>query len=462
MADSATTSNRFRKQSLGSNLNVWGDPYLNTNFDLIDESLDGQTTVTLTSGTTTLTSTNYATDESRQRVLVLAGTLSGNCTIIIPAVEKWYLVPNGATMGAFTITIKTSGGVGASIPSGGSYIVMCDGTDTAIRRTLDFGSNEIKNVGSATASTSAPTYAQVITAAETRSMGGFRLTSVGTGTASADAVNLNQMTLAIAAAGVPAASGAVLVSLTDTTPNYLGAKVIGTGAIAVTTDSAGGNERLRLNVPTFAGVATTTSTAAAGVLPAIGTGPLDRLLMVGGTYSAKGPISQGTHAIMVQVRGMTPETTAGPIDGVSESTTNKVMDDGLDFNGTSVTGAQTAFPVPASYDGLPFSAMVYARAMGTGTGAAVFQVSAQFQRPGSDPFDGAWGTAILGTIATSTATYKSTGTLASITPAGTYAANALLRIRLQRVGTSAGDTLASDARAQAMPMFFNYNAQTDA
>jgi len=284
MADTATTRNRFRKQSLGSNLNVWGDPYLNTNFDLIDDALDGQVTITLTSGTTTLTSVNYAADESRMRMLILAGTLSGNCTIIIPSVQKWYLVPNGATMGAFTITIKTSGGVGASIPSGGSYIVSCDGTDTSIRRTLDFGSNELKNVGSATASTSAANFAQVVTATENRSMGGFRLTSVGTGTANADAVNKSQMDAAIAAAALPASAGAVLVSLTDATPGYISTKIaLGSSSVLGTRANPGANEILVL--PAFV-AATSTSAGTAGVVPAPQAGDDTKFLSGAGTFAA--------------------------------------------------------------------------------------------------------------------------------------------------------------------------------
>lgn len=285
MADSPTTRNRFRQQSLGSNLNVWGDPYLNTNFQLIDDSLDGQTTITLTSGTTTLTSNNYATDEARMRVLVLAGTLSGNCTIIIPNVQKWYLVINGTTQASYTISIKTSGGVAASIPSSiGSCSVTCDGTDSAVRRTLDYGSNELTNVGTATASTSAATFGQVVTATENRSMGGFRLTSVGTGTATADAVNLGQMSAAIAAAGIGTGGGAIRISVTDTTPNFLGAKLfMGTATVGLTTANPGGNEAML--IPQMVG-ATTAAVGTIGLVPPAGTADTGNFLRGDGSWAA--------------------------------------------------------------------------------------------------------------------------------------------------------------------------------
>lgn len=140
-------------------------------------------------------------------------------------------------------------------------------------------------MGSATASTSAANFAQVVTATENRSMGGYRLTSLGTGTATADAVNLSQMNAAIAAAGIPASSGAVLISLSDTTPGYLGVKVVGTGAVAITTDSAGGNERLRFNVNQMVG-ATSTSAGTAGVVPAPQAGDDTKFLSGAGTFAA--------------------------------------------------------------------------------------------------------------------------------------------------------------------------------
>lgn len=283
MADTPTTRNRFRMQSLGSNLNVWGDPYLNTNFQLIDDSLDGQVTLTLTSGTTTLTANNYATDQSRMRELVLAGTLSGNCILQIPSVEKWYIVHNGATNGVYTITIKTASGVGANIPLGGSYIVACDGTDCAVRRTTDYGSLEIRNLGSATASTSAATFGQVVTATENRSMGGYRLTNLGTGTATADAVNLAQMNAAIAAGAIPGAAGTVKITVLDTTPNYLGAKIYMAGTVGLTTANPAGNEALL--IPQMVG-AGTAAVGTVGLVPAAGTADTGNFLRGDGTWAA--------------------------------------------------------------------------------------------------------------------------------------------------------------------------------
>lgn len=284
MADSATTRNRFRKQSLGSNLNVWGDPYLNDNLDLIDYSLDGQSSVAISGASTTLSANNYAADESRGRVLIFSGTLAANSTVTIPSVQKVYDVINGCTMAGFTLTLKTASGVGASLPSGFSHCI-CDGTDTTLRKLLNYGGSEILNVGAASAGTSVPQYVQVTTAAEDRSMSGYRISSVGTATATHQAPNLSQMNAAIAAAGIPASAGAVLVSPTDTSANYLGAKVSGSSGILISTTNPSGNAVVNFAGTAFAG-ATGSTAGAIGMVPAPVAGDNLLFLTGAGTFGA--------------------------------------------------------------------------------------------------------------------------------------------------------------------------------
>lgn len=247
MVDTATTRSRLRKQAQGTNLNIWGDPYLNTDLDLIDDALDGHSNITISAASTTLTSTNYAADQSRMRVLVLTGTLAATSTITIPSVEKYYLIVNNCTMAGFTLTIKTASGVGVSLPTG-FRVVTCNATDCFARIQVDMGANEIVNAGTPTVSSSLATKGYVDTATAVRDMGGFRITTLGTGTATTDAVNLGQMTVAIAAGAIPAASGAIKVSLTDTTANYAGAKFSAGNGVAISTSNPAGNEILAFAV----------------------------------------------------------------------------------------------------------------------------------------------------------------------------------------------------------------------
>lgn len=121
MADTATTRNRFRKQEVGAKTNAWGTDWNEDGgSDRLDEAMDGVVAFTL-SGTKTLTSTNYESDEARMRIINITGGTGG--TVTIPAVEKWYLVRNGAS-GDVTITngsnsvIIGTGTVGAILTNG--------------------------------------------------------------------------------------------------------------------------------------------------------------------------------------------------------------------------------------------------------------------------------------------------------------------------------------------------------
>lgn len=122
MADSATTRNRFRKQEVGAKTNAWGGDWNEDGgSDRLDEALDGVLAFTL-SGTKTLTSTNYETDEARMRVLSITSGTGG--TVEIPAVEKWYLVRNN-TSGS---VIFTAGGTTATVPTGAVVPIFCNGS----------------------------------------------------------------------------------------------------------------------------------------------------------------------------------------------------------------------------------------------------------------------------------------------------------------------------------------------
>jgi len=110
MADTYTTRNRFEKMEPGAYLDTWASR-ANGQFgsDLIDESLDGVVSLTV-SGSVSLTTANGAPDQARKRILSCTG--SGG-TINVPAKEKWYIVKNSTSgdvavsAGGSTATVKT-------------------------------------------------------------------------------------------------------------------------------------------------------------------------------------------------------------------------------------------------------------------------------------------------------------------------------------------------------------------
>lgn len=66
--------------------------------------------------------------ELNRIVYKFTGTLTGNRNVIVPATVQQYWVDN-STSGAYTVTIKTSGGTGPTISSSQRAIFYCDGTN---------------------------------------------------------------------------------------------------------------------------------------------------------------------------------------------------------------------------------------------------------------------------------------------------------------------------------------------
>ena len=95
---------------------------------LVDTSVAGTATITMTAADYTLSTVNGATDEARAMVLNLTGTPGAARNVICPAVSKVYIVYNNTT-GGFAQTIKTAAGSGVSVPNGYALTVRCDGTN---------------------------------------------------------------------------------------------------------------------------------------------------------------------------------------------------------------------------------------------------------------------------------------------------------------------------------------------
>jgi hypothetical protein len=456
MADSATTRNRARKQSLGSNLNVWGDPYLNDNLDRLDESLDGQTSFAFPSGTsTTLTSTNYAADQARMRWLILTGTATANGTAIIPGVQKYYHVINlgTAALGSYTLTMKTASGVGASVPAGYS-VVQCDATDTSVRRPIDWGSLEIINVGAAASPTSVARYNQVTTAAENRDMGGYLLNSLGTATAAHQAANKGYVDAVSANIGTSVNPGSLRVTSLDGTAGYLGDKLLGTLGVTLTTNTgAGTNLSLSVGLSTSTGPLGTVGSAA------VGTG-----LIAARIDHRHDGIAFGRHTVPFLPGGLTPNTTNGPARASVETGTAMVAR--LDFDTATIETAQFDYPAPKSWDLGGMTAKFTVIGVGTGTGAVVFGIDALAFR-GASAANGAFigtGTYIgLSTLAlVGTGTYYAMPETGTFIAAGTAAAEDILKFRVRRIATDAGDTFTSDVGLVNGRLYLNINAPTDA
>ena len=125
---SSTYSNlKIELIATGEQSGTWG---ITTNTNLgtaLEEAIVGSADVTFASAdvTLTLTDTN-ASQTARNFRLNLTGTSGGARNLIVPAIEKAYIVYNGV---ADTVTVKNSTGTGIAVPTGKTMMVYNDGTN---------------------------------------------------------------------------------------------------------------------------------------------------------------------------------------------------------------------------------------------------------------------------------------------------------------------------------------------
>ncbi len=227
MVDSATARFGARKQSLGSNVNTWGDTKLNDVFDLFDRGAKGFQAIVMT-GDTTLNWTTYATaNQGQVQTVRLTGSLAAPANLIVPSREWAFSVINAT---GNTVTVKTAAGVGVAIPTGYQAALYCDAAD----------------VGNAAPS---------LVAGALRVNGAVhvngRITNVDTATAGTDAVNKTQMDNAIALATFSTSPGTLRVTASDTTAKFLNNAITVSGALTKSVVNAGANETLDISISAF-------------------------------------------------------------------------------------------------------------------------------------------------------------------------------------------------------------------
>lgn len=87
------------------------------------------TQISVTGGTYTLSGS-----ELNRIAYKFVGTLTSNCTIIVPSTVQQYWITN-ATTGAYTLSINTASGTAVTIAQGARGIYYCDGTNVVLADT---------------------------------------------------------------------------------------------------------------------------------------------------------------------------------------------------------------------------------------------------------------------------------------------------------------------------------------
>ena len=127
MASTFSDLLRYEKMAKGDQNGTWGATF-NNQLEMIEDAVAGVAVVAHPdTASYTLSALNGISDEARRMVLKITGTLTATRQIIVPSSTKLYAVHN-ATVGGFSIDIKTSGGTAARVASATAVLVYI-GTD---------------------------------------------------------------------------------------------------------------------------------------------------------------------------------------------------------------------------------------------------------------------------------------------------------------------------------------------
>jgi hypothetical protein len=113
----------------GENAGTWGTK-TNTNLNLIQQAIAGFQAIDVAAADVTLVMTDASISNARNMVLKFTGTLTANRTVNLPdSIEKFYILQDSTTHGAFTLTFKTVSGTGFTLDEGKIHAGFSDGTN---------------------------------------------------------------------------------------------------------------------------------------------------------------------------------------------------------------------------------------------------------------------------------------------------------------------------------------------
>ena len=172
-------------------------------------------------------------------------------------------------------------------------------------------------------------------------------------------------------------------------------------------------------------------------------------------------VKPGVLTFGVPAAAMTPATTNGAAAGTTESTTNKVMYNTLDFDASTQEYAHFDWESPKGWNLGTFIAEFVWLGPG-GTGNVIWGIQA-VAISDDDLLDAAFGTAqeVTDGVTATTDKMKSAATSA-VTIAGTPAALDTIKFRVYRKAADGSDTLASDAKLLAVRITVTFTAHNDA
>lgn len=116
MANTFTPKLGITKQATGSNPNgLWGSTLNENTIELIDQAIAGRTSVDISGGNVTLTSDPGTSNQYRSMHLIVTGTPGIARDVVVPNLQKMYIVSNQSDS---VVEVKTPSNPGVSVAAG--------------------------------------------------------------------------------------------------------------------------------------------------------------------------------------------------------------------------------------------------------------------------------------------------------------------------------------------------------